>query len=487
MELKNREDIKNFIIHLEQKFQVNDWRYNDLQIWPLIRIWLYFHIIEEIEFSKTNSSAQKNKKNNSSTNSKFNHIKKAMKFVQWWFSLKKTKHLFVGAAAHRTEIDGVLYNKFYDPLIQNYKLSNFYLLEYKGEQANINHYHKSLHFLNAYSNFESYLKIKEKIKKTTPTIQLFGYEDFLEYLKNYTSTVHFATKRSTLFLENYLKNKFHTQYQFVDILLKKIHPKNVFMLCYYFDLGMILMAIANKKNISTIEMQHGPQTNLHLAYANWSKVPKNGYDVLPRKYWCWDEESSEVLKELSKKNKLYSSFIGGNPWFYFQQLKKDLPITNYILYTLQPNPVKISELFSEKIIQAIKNSDKKWLIRFHPRQSEDEKENILAIIRKNELYNTETEIANSTPLPILLNHCLINVTHFSGTVIEAEMFGKKSILLNEIGKQSFQNKIDKATAFYIHFSDSNLSEKLNHIVENITPEQKIKLNIDTFELDKIFR
>jgi hypothetical protein len=48
--MQNRIDIKNFIVQIEQNFSVNEWQVNDIYLWPIIRIKLFFYLINKIEF-----------------------------------------------------------------------------------------------------------------------------------------------------------------------------------------------------------------------------------------------------------------------------------------------------------------------------------------------------------------------------------------------------------------------------------------------------
>lgn len=51
-------------------------------------------------------------------------------------------------------------------------------------------------------------------------------------------------------------------------VFKKIKPKKIIFLSYYgFDAITSVMSAANKLNIKTVDLQHGPQTNTHMHIA----------------------------------------------------------------------------------------------------------------------------------------------------------------------------------------------------------------------------
>uniref|UniRef100_UPI00404747C8 hypothetical protein n=1 Tax=Flavobacterium sp. TaxID=239 RepID=UPI00404747C8 len=63
--MQNRVDIKDFIVQIEQDFSINEWQVNGIHLWPIIRIKLFFYLINKVEFegkapqNKTNISPQK--------------------------------------------------------------------------------------------------------------------------------------------------------------------------------------------------------------------------------------------------------------------------------------------------------------------------------------------------------------------------------------------------------------------------------------------
>ena len=65
--MQNRVDIKNYIIEIEKKLPINNWKVNGIHIWPIIRIRLYFILIKKIEtfepIKKENFQTEKTKKN----------------------------------------------------------------------------------------------------------------------------------------------------------------------------------------------------------------------------------------------------------------------------------------------------------------------------------------------------------------------------------------------------------------------------------------
>ena len=208
-------------------------------------------------------------------------------------------------------------------------------------------------------------------------------------------------------------------------------------------------------------MQHGPQTDIHLSYGSWSCVPNEGYDVLPRNFWCWDNYSKDVLERWTSKNKKYSVIVVGHPWVeYWKQNKEEYFDKNFILYSLQPNPITLQQLFTPAIIRLIKESHEKWFIRLHPRQL-IELDKIKSFLQeKNALQNVNIENATNDALPVLLSNAKKHITHSSGCALEASYYGLKTILINEIGLKSFPNLIETNMATFIDYKEVDFYDKM---------------------------
>ena len=110
---KNREDIKNYILKIEQQFPVDSWKVNHLAIWPILRIKLFFYLIDVIESEKKPQSKTKKK---STFFQRFKiELKKinSIRYYFFWFrKLPLKKYLFVGADAHRVNFKSKRYIGF---------------------------------------------------------------------------------------------------------------------------------------------------------------------------------------------------------------------------------------------------------------------------------------------------------------------------------------------------------------------------------------
>lgn len=466
--MQNRSDIKEFILLIERDFSVNSWKINSTHLWPILRIHLFFYLINKIENKQNNQQKPITVKKKISFSNK---IKRKLKiysniiyYFYWKSKLPTKEYLFVGSDSHRVSYKGSRFNRYFDVLIERDDLYNRAMyFEYESDLKN--QYNSSL--IYKYNRaLKGFLSYKKSTKISSKNFE--GYADFLEMLNRNPLLQNFAKNNAETTLLNWYKNRFGVKLLFFDRILKEIQPKQVAVLCYYSEDLFALLAVSNGLGIKTVDMQHGPQTAIHLSYGSWSRLPEEGYDVLPRTFWCWDAYSKNVLDKWILKNKLYTSVIIGNPWVdYWKAKRNSYRYNDYILYSLQPNPITLEQTFTPQILQSIKECTYKWFIRLHPRQL-----NQLSVIKqllqeKDVLHLVNIDDATTDPLPELLANAKVHITHSSGSALEADFFGLKTVLINEIGLTSFPHLIESKSAYYIDYSDEAFSSKFNQILKNV--------------------
>jgi len=485
--MKDFSEIKKEILYIESKFSVNSWKVNDIYIWPIIRIRLFFYFRNENFLDNKPVLGKLIKKENKNSSSSYSPFKRVSFFVKgkinvlrliinyklFLLFLPKRKYVFVAAEVHRVHYKNTSYNRFFDTLIEKYSLlSNSMYFEYGNEPIKKQYLKNNIYKFNKV--LKTYLLLGKYLKKEEVKVSLNGYDKFLKYLSD-NNMEGVSERYSKDKIENWAITRMHPKIIFFKKILKKINPQKIMILCYYSEEIMALTAAANQLGIQTIEMQHGPQTETHLAYGSWSVIPKKGYDMLPREYWCWDSFSASVLNNLNIANKLYSSKNIGNPWVdYWKNKKESYPYSGYILYAFQPiwSGTSIEDLLPENLIKFIKNESYKWFIRLHPRQME-QKEVIVSFLKKKGVFDKiNIDDATNDPLPQLLANAKLHFTLNSGTTLEASFFNLKTVLIDELGKDYYADLIKKGEVYYLNPNDLNFIYKLKACVD----EEKMHQN-----------
>lgn len=242
-------------------------------------------------------------------------------------------------------------------------------------------------------------------------------------------TLFFIFKR--LGLNNFLSWK---------LLLRFIRPKCIVAI----DWDSTLNEVANLLKIKLFYIQHGVINEDHLYFGQ--NVLKNiNYKKLPYGFLAWNNQSAYNF------NNICRSYIVGNLWLNrFMKTDKDNLVAYYdkfgtfnqikrgnILLTLTwGNPEFI--YFNSDIITAIKGTfnDYMWLIRLHPVTMTNQtymdgfKDFLRDSFAPEILESVEWEFTSKLPLPVILKTVDLHVTIESSCVIEAALFGIKSLIIN---------------------------------------------------------
>ena len=294
----------------------------------------------------------------------------------------------------------------------------------------------------------------------------FQLQDYPKFEKIISESIFngFSEQFSEQGLLNQFSKLIYPKIIFYREILKRVKPKTAYVLCYYCNSTQPFLIAAKLEGIKVIEMQHGVQSSLHLAYGNWTNIPEKGYINFPDVVYNWDENSSQIISQYMGKDKNVATKIIGNPWIkYCENLPNDLP-KGYILYTLQPT-LSYEDSFPDTIINFIKNNDIEWFVRLHPRQLNDIELFKNFLEEKDLLDKVKLDKADSEPLPLLIANCKLHITHSSSVALEAKILNKKSVLFSEIGRDYYPEIIAEKSAFYLPL-DNDFEHNLLKILKN---------------------
>lgn len=500
MKIESRVDITKFIISLEQKFDVDKWKVNGVDIWPPIRISIIFFLIRtyltKIDLSPIEIAKPVNKKSDLKGQLKelIIQVKNYAKYKIWIKKLKEKRTLFFSNSINLSIHENKNIIRFIDPLVWEYSLENdSCIIDYGTYNNNYKFFNESIRVdlnygIQFYDSYKEYFlnlfSTSNEKNKINP-----AFQDFINYLNNLDPIFHQ--------LENELKSIFKkdSYYSFYNNffydILKKIKPKSLVIMVYYENhLNFAITFMANKLKIKTIEMQHGPQTENQTAYGNFTKIPIEGFNSMPKIYWCWDESSrSPINKWIVNKSNVYA-ILGGNPWIeYWKNKNIKSENSNYILYSLQPKPLELDQLFPDSIVRIIKSKKFPWVLRTHPRQDKTALLNFLQEI--DILDKIDIEDSNISPLPLSIYNCLLHVTNFSGTTIEAAIMKKKTVLLHNIGMLNCISLIEENLAIHLDPNNPNFELDFYSFAEKILSDihiesNKIKIDKSEVKIDHVF-
>jgi len=371
--LRRRKELRSFILAIENKFPVNEWKVDGVELWPYIRTKIFLIVvynevkrINTIEVKKDNFFKKVIVFYRIIKNTLFSYFKKRIFFKK----LKEVETIGLSTPSYRANVDGVLISRFIDTLVVKNDLEDSILVFEKKSLGTKQFNERNV--LDYQDFLTDYLRLKRLIKRNNdPKFQLEKYEEFILYIKTQKDfdlkIVSEVLKLDTF--KFWCKTFLLPRVKFFKDVFLKTKVKSVWVCCYYGEDYLAAMVAANQLKVQTIELQHGVQNDLHLAYGSWHNMPAQGFLMLPKMFWNWTKEGSDTILSWAVQKVGYSSKIIGNPWIDFWKGKKtSFHHKNFILYSLQTGFAEISNLFPQRIIDVIKNGDTMWFLRLHPGQ-----------------------------------------------------------------------------------------------------------------------
>lgn len=454
--MTNRRFYRDLINEIERDYSVTEWIHNGYHIWPVLRVRLFLKLVAKYE--KARSGSNNKSKRNRDYLSQLNGIYTSWRMYNS-FSKSKIDTIYCGTPSHRIDYKGRLYNRYFDFLMDEKNgQEEDLLVEYKSKSKKV-YYKPDRVFLfdNLISLFKIYDK-KYRIGSTNDNVFIKELDLILkergceidDLVTGLSSTIHHIDRSSLVFAK----------------VLERIEPKEVYQLCYYSPFMFGLNIAADRMDIPTIDMQHGPQGEFHLAYGSWESVPETGYEALPNRFYAWDTFSADDINSWATSTTKHKAICTGNPWVKgwkqgkFTSSDYTWP-SNLILYTLQPtgNPL------NDYILQTIEHTKSQWnwWLRVHPRQL-NEIPDIKEKLKDLDLLDyVNMDDATSLPLPEILLNTKVHVTKFSGCAVEAFNFDTPTILLDSRGAETFSNYMYNSYLMSVNTSHSskNLFKEIN--------------------------
>lgn len=474
--IQSASDIIELIYQIETDLNPQDWKVNDVDIWPILRTSLYYEL--SMKFLGKKSTKPK----------KIQLIKRVFKSILSLFSNFNThsKVLLVSDGISYLNLNLKLYQRFCDPIIEDLIENNISWDKWdiagdlRGtkffESRNIN---QSLDFLIFKSKF---YKLKLNSNKDNFINKL------CDFINNKTDLVHWKS--------NSVEKKIIGICLMIEWYKKQLNPTHVkiaLIVSYYSDRGMALIKACKDLGITTADIQHGVQGELHAAYCYWKNAPSKGYNTIPDAFLVWSE------REVNQQNN--TVVIGNlfeNKWFMndpdvlkmdseFKTYTENLKANKNILFTLQYG-LDYKECHFKLVYETQNNFN--WLIRMHPVMTDIEKKEFVKTLKLYGIYNYEIENSSSVPLCVLLRNVNLHITHSSSTVLEALNFRVPTLLIDKFGQEYYKDFLGGTVMFSEDIEEQiNLINRLavNTYIKtgNFKIKDRSKLNLMKFINSKV--
>ncbi len=428
-----KETLESFA-EIERAIDVNAIRYHDIRIWPLIRWDIYGVTCGPSRVVSTTPDISRRQ-----------ILSPTVDLLQAVADNRRGCLFFSREMAHTEVLDGKEYCPFLDPMVALAQEAGYATLKIEASpQAGLSQARKepTFHFVpighpatqRAYSGIEHFKACKELVAKLFHLdLPEDGFQELVHQIEDWS--------------------------QFFSAVLRVGRPKAVFEVCYY-DLATFGLCLACKRTgIPLIDLQHGTFGGYHGLYTHWTRMPPEGYELLPDVFWTWGSRSQQaILQWFPAGTHKPHVRVGANlrvaSWLTRAQASDGIPhelrrrlreASRSILLTLGFNVIP------PFVLDAMKQAptDWLWLIRLHPvYDSPLERQKLHEQLRVLGIPNYEIDHATETLLYCLLpqvNHLLCA---FSSSCYDALAFNVPVTLYDEAGLKFYRQDVDDGLMAY---------------------------------------
>ncbi|WP_194852179.1 hypothetical protein [Nonlabens antarcticus] len=450
--MKTHNDIHDYFVKIESQYPVDSWSINGVDIWPYLRIKLYYHLINFIERESPNKVVSSSTTTRRTFKQVIDLAKDYLYYRKKISEKKRINTIFLSIKMHRVNYQGRSFNRFFDSMIKAHNLQDqTATIEMQGiikNSFNSENLIDGARLLNGYKAYKKILRYFGVQTINSDCFYLNNYEEFLNQLRCqswFSPNLNFHVNHMIEW-----SNKIISYSELYSKLLKRRSIKRIIAVSYYGydDMAAAILA-SNNLNVETIDFQHGPQTNVHMAYSSWNRLPDKGFNTMPKVYWNWDQLSSDNIQKWWGRSG--GTLVTGQPWLAF--FKQNMININKcdILYTLQiVNKGNMIQFFSKEILNFMRIEPFIWTLRIHPRNLSQlgaiEDFLKLKLIPKS-IY--KIELPQNFSLVGSLQNCRIHITNYSGSVIEACLLNRRTVIIDKTGSLFFENYIDGELVHYV--------------------------------------
>jgi tetratricopeptide (TPR) repeat protein len=450
--------ITETIVAVEQSYDVNSILFDDIMVWPFMRLILsqqLFH--RDKNFLKLEPNQDYGIHYLSSLSTKELELLNTHKDTDIFFF---STHVTLD---RQEKMDGKYFHPYFDPIIdlckgQLYSTIKCELFSNQSKKY-LPRYHSPIFLSPSVEN-----------KKADLSVKIRHFDLFNEVIQDITG---FSVDEEYILIS--MQSLSLWQKYFIEIL-RIISPKIAFLVCFEYKTAMAFISACRKLGILTVDIQHGVNANYHPLYTHWTKIPSKGYSLVPNFFWCWGNTTKNSINNWNLTgSKYHEAIVGGNQrYHHFLNSDNDKTTLNtginqfyesinksdkVILYALQGTVE-----FSDIVLEAMIHSPKKWLwlIRMHPshidKNKKQELNNHLAKLK----INFDIDYSTSISLFSLLKRSHHHITAYSATCYDAIAFRVPTTFVDPSGKELFGQDIDAGIFSYA----TNWKELMNTIINN---------------------
>jgi hypothetical protein len=471
------QDVIDVIEAAERSIPVNEWQVAGIQVWPLVRVRLYFSGLSH-DFDAANTTRVPRIRLPRSVAKLADMARGALR--KQIASLRdrggrrrpaRPAAVFLSDGVSFAKFHGKWIERFCDPLIE--------ALREVGIASDLwvptHYYHAPRYSTSDWiqpqldrAQLHAALRSSAQDRRDG---RLPGYDEFLSLLRARGFATHdLAAARISMDATRIAAGA-----RYFRGRLRALQPRLAFVVSYYSIEGYALIKACKDLAIPTVDLQHGVQGRLHPAYGRFTAVPAGGYELLPDYFWTWSALEARVIEEWSVARGIHKVVVGGNPWLetwlaadidpvlkYDQQVRRLQEATGarrHVLVTLQTGLSFENLLDPLAALARRAGAQWHWWIRLHPGMHGFGAD-VAQRLSARGMSNFDVDAASNLPLYALLRNVNLHVTYSSSVVLEAAAFGVPSFVCSETGNDLFAHEIEAGQARYLRLEAQSAVEEL---------------------------
>ena len=450
----------SLVRQIEQTYRVTEWRYGDVEIWPLARMDLYLDMFwQEAKSSPPLERKFPFRLGSCLARSLINRWRSRTDLVHYEAHPRRAGAVFLGDGVSLDRIDGAWQDRFGEPLLAAFERRQ--TETFVMQSGNLNRLPWKRRTFAA-NRIEAAGWLKSQRYRLP--LELPDHADVLHLLAKdgcWAPSLRRAAlaKRARLLCG--------TAAEF-ERLLGIIEPSLAFVVTYYAGLGPAFALACRRLRILCVDLQHCPQDGAHKAYT-WFALPPGGYKTLPAVFWNWTVRDCDNIQSWAGRlvHPWHRGFHGGHLQIgRFINDAKEYRSTppeggadqrehfeREILVALQPIPGH--RHIWDALTTQIEHSPLtwRWWIRRHPaslRRQDAEFGRLLSLQRTNIVIDAASDVT----LPALLERIDVVLSLASGASAEAAMFGVPALFLSSAASDYFADMIARNEARIIEISNT---------------------------------
>lgn len=439
--------IRNIIIDLETKYQLFDWKINDVYIWELIRadIFLRLEELEKNESFQENNSLNLYKK----LYSFFLRFIRNGIFRNPFFRLKRGGVLIFESGRKYLHKDRYvdIYTYFLEEEIKNKKE--------KFQKVETNYKYDLLNGKLSNSSHIDFINFASKIHAKFINVKFSNDEEI--FIDRIIKEIQLGVKISIPLKDIIISSirYFKAQHFYYSLLLKKCKPSRVYVVNYvdYFA----LISVAKKLEIICIELQHGLIIEESLIY-HFPNVKDGSLKYFSDIFYVWKD-----FNLITGKLPISEANIISNPYNHLENMRNEYKHvkTNPKVVLVASQPYYSNYILMYILKNASQMNDYKFYYKLHPMQFECFEESYLA--KKVKKLNNVIVLKNEISVYSLLKEAKFTIGIFSTLLYEADMFESIPLVLVPKDLTYSKSLIDSGKAFKIN-EDISLLDNIKYLI-----------------------